>query len=96
MRADREIVLCSSRENLRGFSGAERSAIAEHIHELGKFALGDCRNHFTANQIDILPRASAILRWDDVRPEKRGNDRSWPLAGRRADRFERLQLQTQG
>ena len=50
----RKAVCFGGRENLLGFFGAERSAIAEDVDELGKLALRHRRNHLVADQVDIF------------------------------------------
>ena len=75
MCADGETVFFRSRENLRSFSGAEGSMIAEHVHELGKFALRDCRHHFVADQVNIFLGTSAILGRDHVRAQEKWEPR---------------------
>ena len=82
MCADGEIVLLRSRKNLRRLSGAEGSAIAEHVHELREFALRDRRHHFVADQVNVFLRTSAILRRDRVRAQKSRNHCSRPLRAR--------------
>src|ERR1039458_728790 len=92
MCADGETVLFRSRENPRGFPGAEGSTIAEDVHEQGQFALCDRWYHFVADKVNIFLGTSAILGRDRVRSEKSGNHGPRPLARGGADGLQRLQF----
>src|SRR5271157_2130270 len=70
MCADGEAVLFRSRENPRGFFGAEGSTIAEDVRELREFALCDYGHHFVADDVNIYLRTSAILGWNRVRAQE--------------------------
>src|SRR5438876_11889871 len=90
--ADPQAVLRSGIENGLCFLRAEGASFRKYVHKLCQFSLRGAGNHFVADEVDVLLRASLELLWDNMGTKQRWDNGPCPMRCGVPNCLKRLQL----